>query len=94
MEQLTRMGAQVKVDGKMAVIEGVPELHGAQVKAYDLRAGAAMIIAGLSAAGTTEIENIEFIDRGYEDVVGKFAAMGADIKRKDVPEPNQMKAAS
>jgi len=82
MDQLVRMGAKVTVDGKIAVIEGVPELHGAQVKAYDLRAGAAMIIAGLSAHGVTEVENIEFIDRGYEDIVGKLAAMGADIKRK------------
>jgi len=93
MEQLTRMGAQVKVDGKVAVLEGVENLHGAPVKAYDLRAGAAMIIAGLAATGVTEIENIEFIDRGYEDIVGKLAAMGADIKRKEAPEfGKQMKA--
>jgi len=93
MEQLTRMGAQLKVDGKVAVIEGVEQLQGAPVKAYDLRAGAAMVVAGLSAQGTTEIENIEFIDRGYEDIVGKLAAMGADIKRKNIPEFSAMKAA-
>jgi len=94
MEQLTRMGAQLKVDGKVAVIEGVEQLRGAQVKAYDLRAGAAMIIAGLCAQGTTEIESIEFIDRGFEDIVGKLKALGADIKRKEVKEfGSEIKAA-
>jgi UDP-N-acetylglucosamine 1-carboxyvinyltransferase len=95
MEQLTRMGAQLKVDGRVAVIEGVEQLHGAPVKAYDLRSGAAMVIAGLSAQGTTEIENIEYIDRGYEDLVGKLKGLGADIKRKEVREyGSDMKAAS
>jgi len=94
MEQLTRMGAQVKVDGKVAILEGVQSLHGAPVKAYDLRAGAAMVIAGLCAQGTTEIENIDFIDRGYEDIVGKLAAMGADIRRKEVPEFGQQAKAA
>ena len=84
MEQLLHMGAQVKVDGKVAVIEGVDHLKGAQVKAYDLRAGAAMVIAGLAAQGVTEIENVEFIDRGYEDMVGKLRLLGATIKRKEV----------
>ena len=84
MEQLTRMGAQLKVDGKVAVIEGVEQLRGAQVKAYDLRAGAAMIIAGLCAQGATQVESIEYIDRGYEDIVGKLKGLGADIKRKEV----------
>jgi UDP-N-acetylglucosamine 1-carboxyvinyltransferase len=84
MEQLVRMGAQVRVDGKVAVIEGVEALMGAQVKAYDLRAGAAMLIAGLSARGVTEVENIEYIDRGYEDIVGKLQALGADIRRREV----------
>ena len=86
MEQLTRMGAQLKVDGKVAVIEGVEQLRGAPVKAYDLRAGAAMVIAGLCAQGATEIESIEYIDRGYEDIVGKLKGLGADIKRKEVRE--------
>ena len=84
MEQLLHMGAQVKVDGKVAVIEGVDHLKGAQVKAYDLRAGAAMVIAGLAAQGVTEIENIEYIDRGYEDIVGKLQLMGAVLKRKEI----------
>ncbi|MBQ2677194.1 MAG: UDP-N-acetylglucosamine 1-carboxyvinyltransferase [Clostridia bacterium] len=81
VEQLTRMGAQISVDGKVAVIEGVDKLKAAPVQAVDLRAGAAMIIAGLVAEGTTEIESIDYIDRGYEDVVGKFTALGAHIKR-------------
>ncbi|MDR1927731.1 MAG: UDP-N-acetylglucosamine 1-carboxyvinyltransferase, partial [Oscillospiraceae bacterium] len=72
MEQLVRMGAGVKVDGKVAVIEGAAVLKGAPVRAYDLRAGAAMVIAGLAAQGTTEIEDIDYIDRGYEDIVGKL----------------------
>jgi len=86
MEQLTRMGAQLKVDGKVAVIEGVEQLRGAHVKAYDLRSGAAMIVAGLCAQGVTQIENIEYIDRGYEDIVGKMRGLGADIKRREVKD--------
>ena len=81
VDQLTLMGADIQVDGKMAVITGVKDLHSAPVRAVDLRAGAAMIIAGLAAKGTTEIEEIDHIDRGYEDVVEKFSALGADIKR-------------
>ena len=80
-EQLTFMGADIQVDGKSAVITGVKALKGASVKANDLRAGAAMIIAGLIADGTTEIEDIEYIDRGYECLVEKFSSLGADIKR-------------
>ena len=78
------------MDGKIAVIEGVEQLKGAPIKADDLRAGAAMLIAGLMAKGTTEIEDVEHIDRGYENVVEKFAALGADIKRVDVPAPKKM----
>ncbi|MBQ8203731.1 MAG: UDP-N-acetylglucosamine 1-carboxyvinyltransferase [Clostridia bacterium] len=83
VDQLTFMGADVQVDGKMAVFTGVKELKGSPVKAVDLRAGAAMIIAGLMASGTTEITDIVHIDRGYENVVEKFSALGADIKRVD-----------
>jgi len=86
MEQLTHMGAQIKVDGRVAVVEGVHHLKGAPVKAYDLRAGGAMIVAGLCAQDTTEIENVEYIDRGYEDIVGKLKGMGAEIKRREVRE--------
>ena len=81
VEQLTFMGADIQVDGKMAVITGVEKLKPSPVRAVDLRAGAAMIIAGLSAEGTTEIEEIDHIDRGYENVVEKFSALGADIQR-------------
>ncbi len=81
VDQLLRMGANITVNGKAATIEGVEHLNGSPVKADDLRAGAAMLIAGLVATGTTEIENIIYIDRGYDDVVGKLRALGADICR-------------
>lgn len=80
-EQLARMGAEINVDGQLAMIHGVESLKGAPVKADDLRAGAAMIIAGLAANGTTEIEDILHIDRGYEYVVEKFSSLGANMKR-------------
>lgn len=80
-EQLARMGAEIQLDGKRAFITGVDNLHGANVSAVDLRAGAAMIIAGLMADGVTEIEDIGHIDRGYDNVVEKFSELGADIKR-------------
>lgn len=86
VEQLTLMGADIQVDGKMAVITGVKNLSPAPVKAVDLRAGAAMIIAGLMAEGITEVENIDHIDRGYENIVEKFSALGADIKRVPIIE--------
>ena len=81
VDQLTLMGADIQVDGKMAVITGVENLNASPVKAVDLRAGAAMIIAGIMADGKTEIEDIDHIDRGYENVVEKFTSLGADIKR-------------
>ncbi len=84
VEQLIGMGAKIQVDGKMAVITGVEKLTPASVKAVDLRAGAAMIIAGLMADGITEVENIIYIDRGYENVAEKFQALGAEIKRVPV----------
>lgn len=86
--QLLRMGADIKVDGKVAVIEGVESLTGVKVKATDLRAGAAMIIAGLAAEGETVVEDIQYIERGYEDVVEKFSSLGADIRRVEVNEPD------
>ena len=89
-EQLNRMGANIKADGQLAVVQGVEQLKGAPVRADDLRAGAAMIIAGLAAKGTTEVEDILHIDRGYEDVVEKFKGIGADIKRVFCPEPNSL----
>ena len=85
-DELRRMGADIKVDGKVAIIEGVRDLQGAPVRACDLRAGAAMVIAGLCARGRTEIEEISHIERGYENIVHKLAALGADIKYVDVPD--------
>ena len=87
-DELRRMGARVQVDGKVAVIEGVEKLTGAPVRASDLRAGAALVIAGLAAEGTTEIEEIGYIERGYENIVAKLPKLGADIQRvsfDDVP---------
>ena len=84
--ELRRMGADISVDGKVAVIQGVGKLHGAPVSATDLRAGAAMVIAGLAADGTTEIDNIEFIERGYEAIDEKFRGLGGDIKRVYQPD--------
>lgn len=81
VEQLTLMGADIQVDGKSAVITGVQSLKPAPVRAVDLRAGAAMIIAGLIADGETTVEDISHIDRGYELITEKFSALGADIKR-------------
>lgn len=83
VDQLIRMGANVQVDGTIAVFQGVEELTGAPIRADDLRAGAAMVIAGLIARGTTEVEDILYIDRGYEDYVEKLKALGADIYRKE-----------
>ncbi len=81
VDELLRMGANIQVNGKVAVFEGVPELQAAPVRATDLRAGAAMVMAALVANGTTEIEDIEHVDRGYEDIVDKLSALGADIRR-------------
>ena len=80
-EQLKRMGAKIRVEGKLAIIDGVERLSGAKVRANDLRAGAAMIIAGLMADGQTEITDIYHIDRGYENFEQKFIALGGDIRR-------------
>ena len=81
MDELKKMGAITQVDGKVAIIEGVRRLNGACVKARDLRAGAAMVIAGMAAEGTTEVVDIQFIERGYEDIVQKLKNVGADICR-------------
>ena len=93
VQQLLRMGADIQVDGKVAVIVGVPRLDGTTVRATDLRAGAAMIIAGLVAEGTTTVEDTIYVERGYEDVVEKFTALGADIKRVPVKEDNAVPSA-
>ena len=93
VDELRRMGADISVDGKVAVIEGTGHLKGAPVKANDLRAGAAMIIAGLAADGVTEIENIHYIERGYEGIERKLKALGADIKKISVPDQYVQKQA-
>lgn len=82
VDELKRMGAKIKVEGSIAVIEGPIRLSGAPVSAIDLRAGAAVVIAGLAAEGQTEVHNIKYIDRGYEDFVGKLRSLGAEIRRE------------
>ena len=80
-DELKKMGAEIKVEGRTAIIDGVKSLNGAKVTATDLRAGAAMVIAGLVANGETEISEIEHIDRGYPHIEDKFRSLGADIRR-------------
>ena len=79
--ELQSMGANIKIEGKTANVVGVEQLYGAEVKANDLRAGAALVIAGLAAQGTTYVDNIHYVERGYENIIQKFTALGADIKR-------------
>ena len=86
VDELRRMGADISVDGKVAVIEGTGHLTGAPVKACDLRAGAALIIAGLAADGITEIEDIYHIERGYDCMEKKLRELGADIEKKSFPD--------
>ena len=83
VEELQRMGAQIRVDGRTATVEGGHTLTGAAVRATDLRAGAAMVLAGLVADGETRVGYIHHIDRGYDDLVAKLVALGADIRRTE-----------
>ena len=85
-DEFKRMGAQIQVDGNLAIIEGVERLTGAQLEACDLRAGAAMLIAALAAHGISEITNVQYIERGYEDVIGKIQAVGGRIRSVEIPE--------
>ena len=80
------MGAQIQVDGNLAIIEGVERLTGAQLEACDLRAGAAMLIAALAAHGISEITNVQYIERGYEDVIGKIRALGGELRGLKGPQ--------
>ena len=89
VNELRKMGAEIQVDGRVAVIEGGRRLSGALVQACDLRAGAAMVIAGMVANGTTEIEDVHFIERGYERFVEKLCALGADIRVDEEQETEQ-----
>lgn len=84
--ELTRMGAQIRVEGRTAVVEGVDHLTAASVQAYDLRAGAAMVIAALAADGVSEVTNVHYIERGYEDIIGKLRGIGAKIESVECEE--------
>lgn len=92
-EELNRMGANIQVDGKIAVIEGCAGLRGAPVKACDLRAGAAMVIAALAAFGESRIEDVYHIERGYESFIKKLQALGADIRLTKLPEIERIEEA-
>ncbi len=82
--ELLKLGANITVNGRMAVIQGVPQLTGSPLHATDLRAGAAMVVAGLAAQGKTTVHNIKYIDRGYEIFEHKLTSLGADIKRVEI----------
>ena len=82
LPELERMGADVDLEGTTALVRGVPKLSGAEVMSTDLRAGAALVLAGLCADGTTEVSKIHYIDRGYENLVGKLTDLGAHIRRE------------
>jgi UDP-N-acetylglucosamine 1-carboxyvinyltransferase len=86
VSELARMGANINIHDRIAVIHGVESLKGAPVAATDLRAGAAMVLAGLVAQGRTEISQVFHIDRGYEDLVGRVRKLGANIERVEDPE--------
>ena len=81
--ELQSMGANINIEGKTASVVGVEQIYGASVCAHDLRAGAALVIAGLAAQGTTYVRDIHYVERGYENLIGKLTALGADIRRLD-----------
>lgn len=85
VEELQRLGADVSTSGHHAVVRGVPRLSGAPVRAHDIRAGAAMVVAGLAAEGETLISGVRHIDRGYDDLVGRLRQVGAEIERRPAP---------
>ena len=86
VDELKRLGAHIQVDGKVAVVEGIDHFDGAPIQACDLRAGAAMVIVGLAAHGTTEVSCVHYIERGYENIIGKLRALGADITSIEEPD--------
>ncbi|MGH9292557.1 MAG: UDP-N-acetylglucosamine 1-carboxyvinyltransferase [Acidimicrobiales bacterium] len=86
VDELQRMGARISTEGHHVVVRGVDRLSGARVRATDIRAGAALVIAGLVAEGETEVAGAEHVDRGYEDLAGRLRALGADVERLDSPE--------
>ena len=82
VDELVKLGANVRIEGHHAIVRGVEALHGAAVSAPDIRAGAALVVAGLVAEGETVIDNVQHIDRGYDDLVGRLAALGANVTRR------------
>jgi UDP-N-acetylglucosamine 1-carboxyvinyltransferase len=80
VDELRRMGADIRTEGHHAVVRGVPRLSGAQVKAPDIRAGAALVLAGLAAEGETSVSGVEHIERGYDDLVGTLQGLGASVR--------------
>lgn len=90
--EFRRLGANIQSDGKIAIIQGVEKLTGAPMEACDLRAGAAMVVAGLAAQGTSEISSVQHIERGYEDMIGKLSGLGADIRAVEIPDPEHRAA--
>ena len=83
VDELRKMGASIRIEERRAIVEGVKKLHGAEVRATDLRAGAALVCAGLAAEGITKVTQLSHIDRGYDNLVGKLKGLGADIVRVD-----------
>ena len=81
--ELQRMGASIRVEGSTAIVEGVPQLSGAPVIGSDLRASAAMVLAGLSAKGVTHVSGLSHLDRGYDNIERKLSSVGADIERQE-----------
>ena len=90
VDELARMGANIKVEGNVAIIEGVTGLTGASITAPDLRAGAALVVAGLVADGFTTVDSIHFIERGYEDFDKKMTALGACMEKIPVDDEREM----
>jgi UDP-N-acetylglucosamine 1-carboxyvinyltransferase len=87
VDELNRMGADIRTEGHHAVVRGVPRLSSAPVRALDLRAGAALVIAALAAEGVTEITDVGHVDRGYEDIDGKLTGLGAELSRQPALSP-------
>ena len=90
VDELNRMGADIRTEGHHAVIRGVERLSAAPVRALDIRAGAAMVIAALAADGTTDVSDMHHVDRGYEDLEGRLVSLGAEVHREPSLWPDQL----